>query len=67
LRRVGSIGANRANRLGRGRSCDSVPHRIESDARAARTIQSRGWARGRTRTIDSVGGQLAGLGDGPPR
>jgi hypothetical protein len=60
-RRVGSIGANRADRLGRGRSCGSVPRGIESDAWAARAIRSRR----RTRVVDSIGGQLVGLGDGP--
>jgi hypothetical protein len=54
-RRVGSIGANRANRLGRGRSRGSVPRGIESDTRAARVIRSCGWARGRTHTVDSIG------------
>jgi hypothetical protein len=60
-RRVSSIGANRADRLGHGHSRGSVPRGIESDARAAHVIRSRE----RTRAVDSVGGQLAGLGGGP--
>jgi hypothetical protein len=55
------IGANRADRLGHGHSRGSVPRGIESDARAAHVIRSRE----RTRAVDSVGGQLAGLGGGP--
>jgi hypothetical protein len=59
------IDANRVDRLGRGRSRGSVPQEIESDARMARVIRSCGWACSRTHAIDSVSGQLAGLGDGP--
>jgi hypothetical protein len=59
------IGANRADRLGHGHSRGFVPRGIELDAQAAHAIRSRGWARERTRAVDSVGGQLAGLGGGP--
>jgi hypothetical protein len=63
-RRIGSIGANRADQLGRRRSRSSVLRGIELDAWAASTIRSRRWAR-RTHAVDSVGGQLVGLCDGP--
>jgi hypothetical protein len=62
-RHIGSIGANRADWLGRGRSRGSVPRGIESNARAAHVVRSRGWAHGRTHTVDLIGGQLAGFGD----
>jgi hypothetical protein len=44
-RRVGSIGANRADRLGRGRSHDSVPCGIELDAGDTRDSITRVGAR----------------------